>query len=73
MTLHAVRTEATASDERLEVLIREARALGDKCALESHVRAGALIYEAMLELQRARRDCVAAQMDRERLERARAE
>lgn len=73
MTVHAVRTEVTASDERLEALVRDARTLGDKCALENHVRAGALIYEAMLELQRARRDCVAAQMDRERLERARAE
>ena len=60
-------------DERLESLIEATKAFADQLATEHHDPNAAIqVYSAMVTLQQARRPAIAQEMDRKRLEAARA-
>lgn len=73
MTLQAIKTAAATRNERLLTLIHDCTALANSLAGDGDEAAAAHVMNAVLDLQRARPECVTAAEDLKRLAKARGQ
>ena len=73
MKLHLAHTAAADRDLRCESVIEVVRSFGDYLCMElGDDEAAAHVYNALIDLKRARRECVVQRMDAERLAKVRS-